>query len=89
MVRYRIEVRGVVQGVGFRWFTRRVAGGLGLTGFVQNLDDGSVLCETEGDAPQLASLLEQLRRGPSGACVDEVVWREVAAAADRGFEVRR
>lgn len=89
MVRYRIEVRGVVQGVGFRWFTRRVAAGLGLTGFVQNQSDGSVGCEAEGEPQQLASLLEQLRRGPAGARVDDVVWREVAAADDRAFEVRR
>ena len=68
--RYRIE--GRVQGVGFRYFTRRTARSLGLTGFVRNLPDGSVEAVAEGEDDRLAALERELQRGPSGAWVDRV-----------------
>ena len=38
----RVRVTGTVQGVGFRYYTRREAAGLGLDGYVRNTADGSV-----------------------------------------------
>jgi len=43
-----IKVFGYVQGVFFRYTTRKVAKILGLTGFVKNMADGSVYIEAEG-----------------------------------------
>ena len=48
-VRVRLDITGVVQGVGFRPAVARTAARLGVTGFVFN-DAGSVHCELEGDA---------------------------------------
>ena len=41
-VRLKAVIRGEVQGVGFRWAVQRQAGQLGLTGYAENLPDGSV-----------------------------------------------
>ena len=42
-VRLTARVRGLVQGVGFRWFARTRALDLGLVGSAENLPDGRVL----------------------------------------------
>ncbi len=88
MSRLRIEIRGVVQGVGFRWFTRRAAGRIGLAGFVRNEPDGSVCCEAEGADEALQVLLAELRRGPRGSRVDEVHARPIDPEGGQGFEIR-
>ncbi|MDD5126643.1 MAG: acylphosphatase [Dehalococcoidales bacterium] len=71
-------MRGRVQGVFFRAFTRQTAQRLGVTGYVRNREDGSVETRAEGDRGQLEKLLEYLREGPSHAHVDsiEVDWSE-------------
>jgi len=48
-LKLEIDVYGVVQGVGFRYFTRFHAKRLGLTGFVENVFDGSVHIVAEGE----------------------------------------
>ena len=53
--RRRIQVTGVVQGVGFRPFVWRLATGLGLDGWVEN-DSAGVTIEVEGDSGQVAAL---------------------------------
>jgi hydrogenase maturation protein HypF len=52
-VRHAIQVRGLIQGVGFRPYVHRLASGLGLSGFVRNQVD-HVLIEVEGDCGALA-----------------------------------
>ena len=65
-------VRGTVQGVGFRWFVVRQAGGLGLTGWARNEADGSVRVVAEGARSALDALESCLREGPPGAVVRAV-----------------
>jgi acylphosphatase len=65
-----VRVTGIVQGVGFRWFVRERARRLGLSGWVRNLEDGSVEVAASGDAHQLDLLRRELQRGPNGASVD-------------------
>jgi acylphosphatase len=67
-----ILVFGYVQAVGFRFFTKRYADHLGVTGFVQNLPDGSVKVLASGAEADLASLIEKLREGPRAAIVKDV-----------------
>jgi acylphosphatase len=60
-VRLTAWVSGRVQGVGFRWWTRRQAQQLGLVGTATNLPDGRVEVVAEGPRPaceRLAGLLE-------------------------------
>ncbi|MDD5330910.1 MAG: carbamoyltransferase HypF [Sulfuricella sp.] len=68
----RIRVRGQVQGVGFRPFVYRLAGELGLAGWVRNDADG-VEIEAQGGAEEIESLLARLKdEAPALARVDEV-----------------
>ncbi len=57
--RWRAEIRGIVQGVGFRPFVTRLAREMGLAGFVQNVS-GEVIVEVEGEPPQLNQFFTRL-----------------------------
>ena len=73
----RYLVRGRVQGVGFRYFTQAAAVRAGVGGWVRNHPDGTVEIAATGDADALARLEQEIRRGPPGARVDQVVVRVV------------
>jgi acylphosphatase len=62
----------MVQGVGFRFFATRAAGKLGITGYVKNLADGRVEVYAIGSLGNLASLRQELERGPRSSFVSEV-----------------
>ena len=68
-----VVVRGVVQGVGFRWFVREHAVRHGLGGWVRNQVDGSVEVVADGDDAAVSALRRALGRGPPGASVHSVV----------------
>ena len=71
--RVRAVVRGRVQGVFFRHFTRERARRLEVVGWVRNLSDGmTVQVLAEGPRAALEELLTHLRRGPPGAHVIHV-----------------
>lgn len=76
--RIKIVVHGVVQGVGFRYYTYRVARKLALHGYVTNKKDGTVEVVAEGERPQLLRLIEELRIGPPGSSVQNfnLKWEE-------------
>ena len=71
-------VSGRVQGVFFRMFVLREGNRLGICGRVRNLPDGRVEVVAEGERAKLEGLLDQLRKGPRGAVVQEVTeeWAE-------------
>lgn len=64
--RRTVHYSGRVQGVGFRYTARAVAGGYDVTGFVQNLDDGRVRLVVEGDFDQIDRFLADLADKMSG-----------------------
>jgi acylphosphatase len=72
MKRLVVDVYGYVQGVFFRYTTRKIARKLGLTGYVQNMPDGSVHIVAEGPDSDLKELLEFSKKGPRNARVDKV-----------------
>ena len=67
-----IKVYGLVQGVFFRYTTRKIARKLGLTGFVKNMPNGTVYIEAEGPEDKLYELLDFTKRGPKYAQVERV-----------------
>ena len=84
-----VIVTGTVQGVGFRFTTRRQAVHLGLTGWVRNEPDGSVALCAQGSAGAVDRLISFLEAGPPGAAVTSVTVNDVAAdPALHGFEIR-
>ena len=83
------RIRGRVQGVGYRYFTLRVAQRLGVRGWVRNLPDGDVEVYAEASIETLREFRSQLERGPSFSDVHEV--EEKAAAVNEPyttFEIR-
>ena len=87
----RFYVSGTVQGVGFRFFTERVAARLGISGYVKNTFDGRVEVYAVGNAAQLEALGNELRRGPRMAQVDQVTddEAELLPSFSNGFTIER
>ena len=63
----QVIIRGRVQGVGFRYWTRRTATARGLLGWVRNRRDGSVEAVFAGDENAVADMIALCRRGPDTA----------------------
>ncbi|MTE21188.1 acylphosphatase [Streptomyces sp. TRM43335] len=89
-VRMTAWVRGRVQGVGFRWYTRAAALRIGgLDGFALNLDDGRVQVLAEGARDRCERLLEWLRTGDTPGRVEGVteIWGPPRGGYE-GFSIR-
>jgi acylphosphatase len=86
---YKIKVTGRVQGVWFRKYTQEVARTYGVTGFVANAPDGSVVLEAEGSREALEKLLDWLWRGSPLSKVEEVTQQEGKRVGFTDFEIRR
>ena len=80
-----IIVRGLVQGVGFRYFAARAARELGIRGYAENLPNGNVEIYAEAER----GFLKEVRVGPRSAQVNDVKieWK-TADHSFRGFEIR-
>ncbi|CZT14507.1 related to Acylphosphatase [Ramularia collo-cygni] len=63
---------GTVQGVNFRSWTEDKARGLGLTGYVRNESDGTVIGEAQGSSSALDKFVQHLNIGPRMAKVEKV-----------------
>jgi acylphosphatase len=68
----QVIIRGRVQGVGFRYWTRRTATVRGLEGWVRNRRDGSVEAVFAGGENAVDDMIELCRRGPDAAWVEGV-----------------
>ena len=88
MARAHVVVSGRVQGVFFRYETRRRAEEAQVAGWVRNLPDGRVEAVFEGPDEAVERMVRWCREGPGGADVDDVeVTLEDPEGLDR-FEVR-
>jgi acylphosphatase len=87
--RVHIVVQGLVQGVGFRWFVARRAQALGLSGFVQNLYNGNVELEAEGERSLIEELIGEVKVGPRSAHVTDLrlEWME-PRHGESGFRIQ-
>ena len=77
-MRKRFRIGGRVQGIGFRFYTRHMAGVYGVSGWVRNLADGGVEAEAQGTPEQLSRFEAELRSGPSGAQVADFTATEIS-----------
>ncbi|WP_417761125.1 acylphosphatase [Shewanella sp.] len=76
MKRVLLTITGKVQGVGFRRYAMQRARALGLTGYVCNLDDGSVELLVQGAYPAVDQLIAECEIGPPYADVRDVLVEE-------------
>jgi hydrogenase maturation protein HypF len=87
LLRKRVEIRGTVQGVGFRPFIYRLATSLDLTGHVLNVS-GGVVVEIEGSKPALDAFLTRLKiDAPPLAEIEEVSVDDRDPMGDAAFEI--
>lgn len=83
-----VFVRGQVQGVGFRWFARRLADVHGVSGWCRNLRDGRVELVACADGADLAVFLDGIAEGPPSGRVDDLSVTPWSDPVGPGFEVR-
>ncbi|MBU8814826.1 carbamoyltransferase HypF [Mycolicibacterium goodii] len=85
--RLRVDVHGVVQGVGFRPFVYTTAAAMGLTGQVRNDSSGAII-EVEGDDADLERFVQRLRVAPPPlAVIESIDVRPVAVTGGTGFHI--
>lgn len=85
-VRAHLYISGQVQGVFFRYETRRLAKELGVGGWIRNLPDGRVEAVFEGEEDAVEKLVQFCHRGPPAAKVTNVeVGYEAPKGEDRNF----
>ena len=88
MIRRRLVVHGLVQGVFFRETVRRHALAAGVAGWVRNTREGTVEAVFEGDADAVEALVRLCHDGPRGARVDQVDVSDEPPEGLVGFAVR-
>ena len=82
----KLEVYGLVQGVGFRFMTKKLADELGVKGIVMNRNDGSVYIEAQADPMTLQQFISQVKLSPSpSGRVDDVHIAEIDHAPYKDF----
>lgn len=87
IVRVRLDITGVVQGVGFRPAVARIAGDFGLGGLVYN-DAGSVHCELEGPVDAVDAAIVAIRhRPPPMARIDTLRTTRLEPQGGNGFDI--
>ncbi len=70
------NIKGKVQGVGYRYFAYRIAKEFGITGYAKNIWDGSVEVVAEGDKDKIELLNKHLKQGPSMSRVTECIRKD-------------
>ncbi|WP_332872144.1 acylphosphatase [Pelagovum pacificum] len=83
-----VRVTGRVQGVSYRAWTKSEAEKAGLSGWVRNHGDGSVVAHFEGSAAALAEMKRHLYSGPAASQVEHVIAVDTEPQNISGFEIR-
>ena len=88
MKNLKIIISGRVQGVFFRRFAKINAERLGIKGYVKNLSDGNVEINASSEKEKLDIFLNEIRRGPEGAYIEDIEISEIDLKNFNGFEIR-
>ncbi len=88
----RIEavIKGLVQGVSFRYYCSQEARRFGLSGYTTNLPEGNiVMVVAEGELSNLKKLVEWLKSGPDNARVEDIIIEQKKYTGEfKNFEIR-
>ena len=71
-VQYELNITGRVQGVGYRYFAAQKANEMGITGWVKNAVDGSVIVVAQGIEEEIKTFIDYLYIGPTRSRVDQI-----------------
>lgn len=82
-----VRIEGLVQGVGYRAWTARMAGELTLSGWVRNRADGTVEAVFQGSDESVAEMIALCGRGPQGAAVKQVEILGEGVGVFEGFKI--
>jgi len=74
----KVRIRGVVQGVGYRFFAYRNARELNIKGYVKNLSTGEVEVLARGKRTDVMEFLSRIQRGPSYARIEGFEIKEIS-----------
>lgn len=88
VVRRRVIVYGMVQGVFYRDTCRRLAWQHGVTGWVRNRPDGTVEAVFEGKQDAVDRMVAWARRGPPHAAVERIETLAEEPEGLIGFSIR-
>ncbi len=90
LIRVHIIAKGLVQGVGFRWYVAHSAETLGIKGWVKNLYNGDVEIEAEAERSLLEEFIKQMKVGPRAARVTDlrIEWKDNHPHEFHRFEIR-
>ena len=89
-IRAMITIKGLVQGVSFRYYTQQTALRHNVSGWVRNLRDGRVAGCFEGEEQDVRALIDWCRQGPARSRVDEALVETGEYRGEfTGFEIRR
>lgn len=84
----RVLYEGYVQGVGFRWTTKRIAHGYEVSGWVRNLADGRVELQVSGEDDEVAAFLRAIRESTLGGHITAEQATEIQLATPfKGFRI--
>lgn len=87
MIARKYFISGMVQGVGFRFFTQRVAARHQVSGYVKNLPDGRVEAFVQGSSKAVAAFHEDITAGPRYSRVEEI--EEIVLDPDKHYSTFR
>lgn len=87
IVARKLIIRGIVQGVGFRFFAQRSAARHQVKGYVKNLADGRVEAFVQGGEKQVEEFKHDMTAGPVYSKVNEI--EEIVLEPDKTFSAFR
>jgi len=87
VVARKFFIRGLVQGVGYRYFAQRSAARHQVRGYVKNLDDGRVEAFAQGPERSVEAFKHDLIAGPSYSSVEDI--EEIVLEPNRFYSTFR
>ncbi len=88
MKRVRVIVGGRLQGVGFRYYVANGARTFNITGYVQNLSDGRVEIDAEGEQANIHHFLDECKKGPQFSRVDTFWVSDIPCYGFKMFKIK-
>ena len=88
-IRVYLKIHGRVQGVGYRYFVQKHANDLGLTGWVQNKQDGTVDAEFQGPKENVEEMINFCSVGPGMAEVSHIDKEDQPLKDEIAFRVKQ